>query len=300
MPSAFQYQNIARWGIIGTVCASAILAVYYSHVFKHGATYSRCSPSLAEAGTGGVPVSASRTKLIWQSFQSRAVKQAGSPNVLPPLENYRLAGTFFLEGTGESQRRAIIDDIAKRSQTILGEGEALDDATVERIFRDHVVLRTLSGTRELWVDFVINSRVGSSVLATNVVTAQSGNTNRFGCVQVQDNRWRFSRKPILDYYQELLDEPDRMVAVFDTMKPVRDEQNKITGYVVGIEGEKDFFDAMGLRQGDIVRAVNSFPMTNRRRAEAFIDQFLKNQLNAVVLDVERGGQTVKQVYQIQP
>jgi len=110
----------------------------------------------------------------------------------------------------------------------------------------------------------------------------------------------FSRKPLLDYYQELLDEPNRMVAVFDTMKPVRDEQNKITGYVVGLEGEKDFFSAVGLQQGDIVRSVNSFPMTNRRRAEAFIDQFLKDQMNAFVLEVERGGKTVKQVYQLKP
>jgi type II secretory pathway component PulC len=84
------------------------------------------------------------------------------------------------------------------------------------------------------------------------------------------------------------------------MKPVRDEGNKITGYVVGIEGEREFFDAVGLRQGDIVRAVNSIPMTNRRRAEAFIDQFLKDQMNAVVLEVERSGQSTKQIYQMQP
>ena len=132
------------------------------------------------------------------------------------------------------------------------------------------------------------------------MSGSSGATNKFGCVQTQENRWRFSRKPILDYYQELLDEPDRMVAVFDTMKPVRDERNKITGYVVGLEGEKDFFDAVGLRQGDIVRSVNSMPMTNRRRAEAFIDQFLKDQMSAVVLEVERDGKTTKQIYQMQP
>jgi type II secretory pathway component PulC len=104
----------------------------------------------------------------------------------------------------------------------------------------------------------------------------------------------------LDYYQELLDEPDRMVAVFDTMKPVRDEQNKITGYVVGLEGEKDFFDAVGLQQGDIVRSVNSVAMTHRRRAESFIDQFLKDKLNVLVMEVERGGKVTKQVYQLRP
>lgn len=300
MPSAFQYQSITKWGMIGSVCASVLLSVYYGHVFRHGPSRQSDVLLVIGSGTGSVSVSSGPTNLAWRSFQSRSVKQPGNSIAPQSIEKYRLAGTFFLEGTGPSQSRAIIDDITKHSQAILGEGESLDDAMVERIFRDHVILRTSSGSRELWVDFVTRPVEGASAAATNLVTNQSGSTNRFGCIQIQDNRWRFGRKPILDYYQELLDEPDRMVAVFDTMKPVRDGQNRITGYVVGIEGEKDFFDAMGLRQGDIVRAVNSFPMTNRRRAEAFIDQFLKNQLNVVVLDVERGGQTVKQVYQVQP
>ena len=134
---------------------------------------------------------------------------------------------------------------------------------------------------------------------TNALAAGSAATsNRFGCIKVQDDRWQFTRQPMLDYYQELLDEPDRMVALFDTMKPVRDERNRITGYVVGMEGEKEFFQAVGLREGDIVRQVNSVEMTNRRRAEFFIDEFLKNRMNAIVLDVERDGKVQKQVYQV--
>ena len=235
------------------------------------------------------------------AIQGRAEKQGPATTGQTTPERFRLAGTFFIEGAGEPQRRAILDDIVKHEQFIVGEGERLADATVEKIFVDHVVLQTPGGTRDLWVDFAggISPLLQSSG-STNKMSGSSGATNKFGCVQTQENRWRFSRKPILDYYQELLDEPDRMVAVFDTMKPVRDERNKITGYVVGLEGEKDFFDAVGLRQGDIVRSVNSMPMTNRRRAEAFIDQFLKDQMSAVVLEVERDGKTTKQIYQMQP
>jgi hypothetical protein len=39
-------------------------------------------------------------------------------------------------------------------------------------------------------------------------------------------------------------------------------------------------------------------MTNRRRAEFFIDEFLKNRMSAIVLDVERDGKVQKQIYQV--
>ena len=300
MPSAFRYQTVARWIAMATLAASAMLAVHFTRIYRR--------PVIAVEGpssnpTVRAPLSvAVATGDVWNVMQSRSEKNSARPSQAAP-ERLRLAGTFSLEGAGEIQRKAIIDDTVKRDQFIVGEGDRLDESMVEKIFADHVVLRTPSGTRELWVEFGAKGAAAQTAaqgVTTNKVTAQSGSTNKFGCAQTQENRWTFKRKPILDYYQELLDEPDRMVAVFDTMKPVRDEQNKITGYVVGLEGEKDFFSAVGLQQGDIVRAVNSFPMTNRRRAEAFIDQFLKNSMNVVVLDVERGGQTVKQVYQLQP
>jgi len=300
MPSAFQYQNAARTVVVATVAASFLLAIYYGRLLRRGPVFESERPGSSESIGELAAFSSSPTGLAWQALQSRTEQQAGKAAGVHSPDRYRLAGTFFLEGAGDSQRRAIVDDIAKRYQAIVSEGDRLEDAVVLKIFRDHIILQTASGSRELWVEFTPVMSDARMTVSTNQVTAQSGSTNKFGCIQVQENRWRFSRKPILDYYQELLDEPDRMVALFDTMKPVRDEQNKITGYVVGIEGEKDFFETMGLRQGDIVRSVNSFPMTNRRRAEAFIDQFLKNQMNVVVLDVERGGQTVKQVYQVQP
>jgi type II secretory pathway component PulC len=286
--------------IIATVALCFLLTLYYGRLLRRGPFFASEQPGSSKSVGEPAQSSSSPTGLTWLAFQSRPDQQASKVAGQLSPDRYRLAGTFFLEGAGESQRRAIVDDIAKRYQAIVSEGDRLDDAVVEKVFRDHIILQTGSGSRELWIEFTPVITDIRMAVNTNQVTAQSGSTNKFGCIQVQENRWRFSRKPILDYYQELLDEPDRMVAVFDTMKPVRDEQNKITGYVVGIEGEKDFFEAMGLRQGDIVRSVNSFPMTNRRRAEAFIDQFLKNQMNVIVLDVERGGQTVKQVYQVQP
>lgn len=237
------------------------------------------------------------------------ITMAGKPDSTPApagTENrssrFRLAGTFSVEaGDGVVIRKAIVDDTARREQHIAGEGDSVGEATVEKVFLDHITLRTANGMEDLWLDFARPRAVGAAI-STNVGSVAQADvaTNKFGGAQIMADRWQFRRQALLDYYQALLEEPDRMVAVFDSLKPVRDAGNKITGYVVGIEGEAEFFQAIGLRNGDIVRKVNSLPMTNRRRAEFLIDEFLKDRVNAVVLELERGDQAAKQVYLIRP
>jgi type II secretory pathway component PulC len=235
---------------------------------------------------------------------------AGGATAAKPIEGgarnprFRLAGTFFVEdGLGQVQRKAIVDDQARHEQSIVGEGDTVSDVRVERIFYDHVTIRSGMATEDVWLDFgrgyaaIAGSQATNVTVATNTVAAT---TNRLGGIQVQSDRWQFSRQKLLDYYQEVLDEPDRMVAIFDSLKPVRGQDAKITGYVVGIEGEGEFFQAVGLNNGDVVRKVNSVPMTSRRRAEFFIDEFLKDRMNVVVLEVERNGQSAKQVYMVRP
>lgn len=216
---------------------------------------------------------------------------------------FRLAGTFFVEGgDGTVQRKAILDDPSRHEQGIVGEGDPFAGVRVERIFYDHVTLRSGSVTEEVWLDFGRVYVATTGLPATNSVDTNTVAvaTNRLGGVQLQADRWQFSRQKLLDYYQEVLDEPDRMAAIFDSLKPVRDRDSKITGYVVGVEGEGEFFQAVGLRNGDVVRKVNAVPMTSRRRAEFFIDEFLKDRMNVVVLDVERDGKSAKQVYLVRP
>jgi hypothetical protein len=128
--------------------------------------------------------------------------------------------------------------------------------------------------------------------------ADVGPTDKFGGRQVGDNRWVFRRQAIMDYYSTLRDEPERLVRIFDSMKPMYDAENRIEGYHLGIEGEADFFAAAGLREGDVVRKVNSMEMTSRRRAEYFIKEFVADRANAFIIDVERDGQPLKLMYEV--
>ena len=236
----------------------------------------------------------------WAIVQQQSLAQKPPSGAL--ADRFRLAGTFFEFGPTENRRRnAILDDRKTGSHHIVSEKDTIDDVTVVSIFLDRVVLRDAAGDVELWLNFAGGNAGG---IRDNGPQGQNGPdtgeipADRFGGRRVGPNRWVFDRKALVRYYQELRDEPERLVKVFDSLDPLYDDVGAITGYQLGAEGEKDFFAAAGLKDGDVVRRVNSVPMTNRRRAEFFISQFINNGANAFAVEVEREDSDVKLIYEI--
>ncbi|MFO7871016.1 MAG: hypothetical protein R6V03_06245 [Kiritimatiellia bacterium] len=216
------------------------------------------------------------------------------------LKEYRLAGTFFysIDDT-ERLRKAIVDRLSDNSQHIAGEGDSIGEVRVEKVYRDRVVLRKGSRELDLWLSF---ARSGGGRRGTDADTgaerAGGVSAGRFGVRRVSKNGRILSRESLLDYYTELRRNPERLVNVFKSLEPEYAEGGNITGYRLNIQGEKDFFDVTGLEEGDIVRKVNSWKMTNRRRAEHLIGEFVKNRVNVFYVDVERGDRNLKLRYYV--
>lgn len=235
---------------------------------------------------------------------------AGVPRDDSPLAaRFRLAGTFFAYGeTIQDQRKAIVDDIESGTQRIVSEGEDVAGVRVARIFRDRIILREGVTEEQLWLSF---SNVGRDGASTNPVGSEADPSHAgagegwsdeesepYGLKRVGEYRWVFDRGRLMEYYRELMNEPQRLLQTFDSMKPLYDENGGITGYQLVIEGEAGFFRAVGMEETDIIRSVNSIPMTNRRRAEFFIHEFVHERANAFVLEVERNQTVRKLTYQM--
>ncbi|MBM4148353.1 MAG: hypothetical protein FJ224_04850 [Lentisphaerae bacterium] len=229
---------------------------------------------------------------------------AGTLQGGPVSQRFRLAGTFTADGDddGTEHRRAVIDELSARAQHVVSEGSAIGDAVIVRISADKVVVKLGSVEEDLLLTFSGPTAEAVSHDSTGLVGAASsgipGSPDAFGGVRTGENRWVYSRKALVDYYSTLRDSPERLVAVFDSLKPVYGENRRINGYRLGIEGEKEFFDSVGLREGDIVRKANSIEMSSRRRAEFLISQFVQDKANVFVLDVDRDGQDMRLVYEV--
>lgn len=240
---------------------------------------------------------------LWQRLRSGELATA-APTAGSLAARYRLAGVFLIlsdEGrSGGEDRCAILDERQTQRQFMATEGEWIDDIRVVLVERDHVVLS--DGTSEellMLAAGTLGGREGEVPAAPAADVPQILETNRFGN-RVGENRWEVSRQSVLDYYQEMMDSPERLASLFLAMEPDRNEEGKVAGYRLNMDvGEKDFYTLVGFQNGDVVRKVNSMRMTSQRRAEYFIGEFVQDRLGAVVIDIERDGVPQKLVYLVQ-
>ena len=237
------------------------------------------------------------------TFKKQIGEQVAA-NLGPLARRFRLAGTFFAASSYQQSCKAIIDDIQKKTQSLVAEGDNLDqNILVVSIFKDRVILREnnpdLAGSRDehLWLSFAGGEKAGKSANqpGTDVIPGQADTTLvRFG-KRTGERRWVLERSAVIQYYEELLGHPDRLAKVFESLKPVY-KTGKIAGYTLDVEGEGEVFRAFGLKQGDVIRQVNSMPMISQSRAEYFINEFVKNRVNGFVIDIEREAKPEKTIY----
>ncbi len=215
----------------------------------------------------------------------------------PPIlfaKRYRLVGTM-VDSHDAWKSAAFIEERTSSTQKRYRQGDRIgDDGTIQSIGRDEVWIRGPTGPERLIRE---GGQMGSAAYGkSSMAGTQSSGAARFGGEMVGENKWHFKRSVIIDYYQELLERPERLVKVFDSLAPVYNDQRRIEGYRVQIEGEDDFFKAVGLQPGDVVRRVNAIEMTNRYRAENLIRRFAQDDLDVVVIELERNGETIEQTY----
>jgi type II secretory pathway component PulC len=219
-----------------------------------------------------------------------------------------MIGALGVAGDGTAQTgemsQAIIEQRAGGRQLVVSAGDAIEPGfMVVKVIENAVTVRTPTGEESIVRD-LRNAGSGSaggggaaSAGQSASAAAASRGAAALGGKQIGPLRWEFSRSGVLDYYRELVSEPERLLTVFDSLHPLYDAAGKIEGYRLQVEGEPDFFKAVGLQPGDVVRSVNGLPMTNRRRAEMFIRRVVQEGLDTIALEVDRNGQTYRQVYQ---
>ncbi len=299
MVPALRSKTALRAGLLAVslVLGVSVWVLWQSWLGLPGAGGSGGAVAAPPSPDRAVPVAF--TGAVWSVFLARSDGGPESSGA-GASSQYRLAGTFFVFGGDEKPtRKAVLDRMAEHTQHVVGEGDDVGPLHVTSILYDHIVVRFAGREEEIWLKFSKGEGMGG-VGDTNAASLAAGGIageTRFG-QHVQGNRWEMNREKLIAYYQELMDEPDRLVKVFDSFKPIYDRERKITGYIIGVEGEADFFPAVGLQEGDVVRKVNSMEMTNRRRAEYFVSEFVKDRVNVFVLDIERNGTPQQLVYEV--
>jgi hypothetical protein len=307
MSSAFRYTKLtgrSAWAVLAAALIACLLfAVAYFRL-----------PSLLPAGPGVEATPSDWAAVVplhqctWSVFQTTDGKT--EPEAGPLSQRFRLAGTLvWLDPDGTEIKKAILADLQARTEEIVSEGTLVGSIEVVRIRRESVLLRDRVGGQE--EELILTYARPTPEPDQNdppAVSAPEGlelgegelviSTNRFGA-QVGATRWVMSRVSVMGFVDEMSEHPARVAKLFDSMKPVYEGDGptrQVSGYVLQLEGEGDFYRDVGLKEGDIVRRVNNLPMQSQQRAIFWIDQFRANNANAFQIDVERDGKAVRLEY----
>ncbi len=231
--------------------------------------------------------------------------------VTPPFLHLRLSGIFMTYDQVDNENRepvrtikALLDDLKERTTRVVGVGDHFSGCLVKQILPDSIVLE-----RKMEA-FTLNVASGSIVAgfvaqaARDPVPAKPATfedmpalaTSRFG-KKIGENRWVLRREALEDYYDEVKNDAERLADLWKSFTTNRDaETDEPLGFNINPAGEPDFWAALGLQDGDVMRKVNSMNMINQRRGEFMLKEFFQHKLSAVVLDVVREGKEEKLIY----
>lgn len=235
---------------------------------------------------------------------------AGTTATIREIENYALAGTFQTyegEAGPDAELRtvgslALVDDVRTGRQFLVKKDDSLGPFQVSHITLDQLTLRRGD---QLYVLALSGQMAQATAQAVSAPATEAApprledmpalETTRFG-KKVSENQWVIDRQAVFDYADEVMNNPYRTVQFYRSFSQVGSIDADKVGFAIDIKGEKDFFGAMGLGDGDIIRKANSMDMRTQLRAEYLLREFMNSRMSAVVLDVENNGESRKQIF----
>ena len=217
------------------------------------------------------------------------------------LTGLRLAGTFLAYGGGRAgiDRIAVIETAEAGHQETVTVGDELAGVTVTEISRDRVALRERDGTIRFLLAFDEGRpRRAPEGAETAGLAGDWENVDPGTLVYpVSPFRRVINRDAVLALQEEILRDPAEIARVLALAQPVQGPRG-LEGYRLGSLGNQELITAFGLAPGDVVRKVNSVELTAPQRAEYFYREFMRDELTALVLEIDRGGVTTNLIFSI--
>lgn len=221
----------------------------------------------AQAGNGPVNVQRLADANLFGSYQ--AVPGANDINDAPDTRlNLTLIG--ILSGNGEEDSRALIANSANEEKPYKV-GDDLDrGVTLDAIFPDRVVLMR-NGKPEI---LRLNKDQPAGAIASSGPVDSSAGVDSGAAANLASAR------------DQIMQDPSR-ASEYIRVQPAS-VNGQLRGYRIYPGRDRELFNSVGLRPGDVVTAVNGIELDNAQKALQMLNDL--SRASNFVLTVERGGQ----------
>jgi type II secretory pathway component PulC len=112
----------------------------------------------------------------------------------------------------------------------------------------------------------------------------------------QTNRFDLTRAPVVSFGESIQADSARKQRLAESFIPSLNAEDQIIGFRVSDRCEPELSARFGLQTGDILLKINSIRITRSRRLEYLADEFMKNRANIFILDLNRDGTRLRQIY----
>lgn len=283
MYEKIRYVNIAL--ALGVFLASALVAKDYL-VYRHAPA--KAAPSPVSFTTPGPPPPLNSFAAIVEKQMfpsaSRSFTEIGvaGQSAPPALAGMKLLGTFV------GERRLAVIETADGVQEVYSEGESINGGVLKEISDKKVMIA--ADAKELTLT------IEEEGPGTEAQPEQTGGTaaaapepSRYSR-QTGDQEWVIDRKAVINS----LDDMGRIMS--DARLTPRILNGSVEGFLVSELKPRGVFDAIGIKNGDVLKRINGFEIDSPEKAVQALSA-LKG-MNEASLDIVRSGKAMSLRYRI--
>jgi general secretion pathway protein C len=221
-----------------------------------------------------------RSRADYAPITQRDVFNPPKPEIAAPAPVSDLKAKLLGTAPGHGiESFAILEDQITKKQDLYRIGDAIQGRTVERIEWDRVILK--NGEREETLQIVETPGLGG---AASVAPAAGG------IQAVSETEYQIDRSEVEQAMQNLNQ-------LFTQMRAVPHfEEGRANGFRLFAIRRDSVFERIGLKNGDIVTAINGTPLTDPAKAMELIQQ-LKDE-RRIAVEVVRNRQPTTLTYEI--
>ncbi|HOK80923.1 MAG TPA: type II secretion system protein N [bacterium] len=229
-------------------------------------------------------------------------------SILKPTPSPSLESLITLKGiiySPDADSRAIIEILSKKAETLIAEGDIIENARLVKINENNVIF--YYDDKEITLNLPkpqIDSKSGIAVKDTSIKVATSlpsteTTLSATGPITSSSSSVPVPQQPKNINLNALLDQVRSDPSVFSNISVTPFiEEGRVEGFTVNRIPEGGMYSQIGVQPGDVIKRVNGTLIDSLSKAYAVYNNIINSQTKLVTVEILRNGQPMILTYRL--
>ncbi|MGB9642752.1 MAG: hypothetical protein ACP5JO_02080 [Candidatus Ratteibacteria bacterium] len=232
------------------------------------------------------------------------VKSILKPSPAPPLESLiTLKGIIY---SPDTDSKAIIEIVSKRSETLIVEGDIIENARLVKINENNVIFYyddkeiTLSLPKPQIDSKSMITLKDTSVKSPPILSSTETTLSATGTVTSLSSSVPIPQQPRNINLSALIDQVRNDPSAFSNISVTPYiEEGRVGGFTVNRIPEGGMYSQIGLQPGDVIKRINGTLIDSLSKAYAVYNNIINSQTKLVTVEILRNSQPMILTYRLE-